>query len=51
LLEWFVSHKEIFLVEIEWVKGKIFVSTCIAATIEVEILFAAKQAKRLERKA
>jgi len=23
---------------------------CIAATIEVEILFAAKQAKRLERK-
>jgi hypothetical protein len=24
---------------------------CIAATIEVEILFAAKQAKRLERKA
>jgi hypothetical protein len=25
--------------------------TCIAATIAVEILFAAKQAKRLERKA
>ena len=30
---------------------KCFFSGCIAATIVVEILFAAKQAKRLERKA
>jgi len=35
----------------EELKGIIFVSRCIAATIVVEILFAAKQAKRLERKA
>jgi len=30
---------------------KVFFDGCIAATIVVEILFAAKQAKRLERKA